>query len=376
MENKRNENNANTDANINANDLGAIPITVNINGNVDSKDLTDEGKKLSKVQELKNLINSSASDGTIIDRLKSMVISLTKDDPKEEITKDKSKEEITKDKSKEEIHVEESKNRILIELFATLIDSTLNLRFFEAFILSIPQELRKTIINGVPEKRSLVQKALIRKNIKLVKLLIKHGVDIFTIPPTGNSIMHLAIYDNNILKQMLKIIEKMIRTDNIVIPEVIGKVLYYAIFEKKLEALEILLNSCFKKFININIMNVTPIHIAFAEANSEAVEILINNGADLFLPAQEDQVLPIHVACARGDMKCFDIMINYLLKLTGEKTLKDYLIVKTKNTQMTPLHFASFKGNLQIIIKLLKLVPEILDYQSSTQMTALHYVIS
>lgn len=372
MENKRIENTADTNANTNVQDVNAIvpdnnPILVpevsdtNITNSSSSANNANNQPKTQNPTEVKDLIellDSEETDENISFYLKSVITRLTKTNT---------------------VGVES----ILFELFVTLIKFKKNLRCFENFILSIPENLRNRVINSVSEKRTLVQKALISKNISLVKLLIEYGAEIFVVPTDGNSIVHLAINDAEILQQVLAIIEEMIKRDKIVVPKEIGKVLCYAVYENKLLELKILLNSCFVQFINTITMEILPVHIACGEGNSEALKILIDAGANVFIPAQNDQILPIHIACAKGDVESFKCLINYFLKIIDEKKregkitfIQDYLTVRTKETQMSPLHFAAFRGNIRVAKYLLMLAPEILNWQSKTGMTALHNAVS
>jgi ankyrin repeat protein len=271
-----------------------------------------------------------------------------------------------------------------IKIFNDLIvaDENFEVNYVE-LLSNIHEKNKNQILNGIFEKRTLIQRALISKNMNLVKLLLKQGANIFSIPKDGNSIFHLAIYDTQVLKQLLEIITEMLTLNPDCIPIEMGKVLYYAIFEKKFDSLEILLNSVFIQFINIDIMNVTPLHIALGEGHPEVVKLLIDAGADVFKTVQKDCIQPIHVACAKGDMQALSLLISHFEKIVEQRmnngeycNIKDFLSVKTKETLMTPLHFASFRGNYKALCLLLQYNANVLNYQSKSGMTALHYAVT
>ncbi len=251
------------------------------------------------------------------------------------------------------------------------------------FLEKLNKDDKAKVINAIKDRRSLIQKALITKNMELVRLLIEHGANIFLIPPGGNSSFHLAIYDINILKELIQTLKDMGLDKQI--PVECGKVVYYAIFEKKFECLEFLLEegNLFHRFINIDIMNVTPLHVGFGEGNPEAVKTLLDRGADWKKPVQKDGIYPVHVMAAKGNHDAYKHLM-VVIQLDMAKRMKngelpsfdDYLTLRTKETKMTPKHFASFRGNWRVLDEILKKTLSDLDWQSASGMAAIHYGVS
>lgn len=288
--------------------------------------------------------------------------------------------------------------------FAKMIKLKKDLEFYTSKLEKMEPEIRETIIiDGIHKIdneiliKNMLQRALVEKNMELFKYFIEHGANIFSIPVNGNSTLHLAINDVEILKQVLEII----KSKGLKIPIEIGKVIYYAIFEKKIESFKILLDkeSEFRQFINIDIANVTPLHVALGEGHIEATKILIENGADLYKRVQKDGLLPIHVAAAKGNFENFEYLVTQFSKKVENdlkngilSKLEDYIMQKTRETKMTPLHYASFRNNIRIVNYILNLFPQnpckftnlslthsnsdYLNDQSASGMTPLTYSIS
>ena len=265
-----------------------------------------------------------------------------------------------------------------------LIEEKKNTQILEAIDYRIPGDMTSLVLNSGKDNKTLIQLALITKNMPLVRKLINRGANLYAIPPGGNSTFHLAICDSNILVEIIKIVKDLI-AEGKPIPIECGKVVYYAIYSQKFEGLKILLDqdSPFLQFVNIDILNATPLHIALKKGDFEAVKILIKAGADVNKCSKEGH-FPIHFAAYKGDFNCFCYLIqffnlqikNQITNFNEYKNLDEYLTLRTKDTKMTPYHFASFRGNWRVLDYMLRLSSTALNYRSALGMAAIHYGVS
>ena len=264
----------------------------------------------------------------------------------------------------------------ILELKSIINSTTLQILrlFFTKY-----QEDTPLFINSIVDNRTPLHKAILHKNTQIIDLLVDNGADLYIIPEKGNSAFHLAMVDLNIFKHLLAKVEG--RKD---IPEKCGKVLYYAIFEKRFECLRLLLGSEFKQFINTTIMGVTPLHIAAGEGHAIALEELVNNGADFTICVQDDKISPLHVLAAKGSISPLKFIIQKIEELVMRKAqlegefidLDSFFTLRTANSKMTPLHFAAFRGNAEALAYLLKKSITPIDYQSRSKMTPIQYATS
>ena len=126
------------------------------------------------------------------------------------------------------------------------------------------------------DKQSLLHIAIERNHVKVIKFLLKNGIDVNAKDDFGWSALHLAVYFKNL---------------NIV---------------KLLVTNKADVNS---KITTKSGLNNTPLHIAAKKGCCEILEYLIEMGAD-FNQFNKFFYAPIHTACVMGNVK----MVDFLLK--------------------------------------------------------------
>ncbi|MCA9506850.1 MAG: ankyrin repeat domain-containing protein [Myxococcales bacterium] len=248
-------------------------------------------------------------------------------------------------------------------------ESVVNVEFLE---ISEDEKKSDTI-------RTPIQYALLAKNMELVSRLADEGADMFCIPKNGNSLFHLALIDLDILKKLIEIVKEKKVVDQI--RDRHAKVIMYAIYEKKFDHLKFLMSegNPFHKFVNSTELGLSPLHIAVGEGHSEAVRILLEAGANVFLKAGKDEVQPIHVAAAHGDVNSYSLIekqIEVEMEKKGEANKEKFFAPLTKESFMTPAHFAAFRGNAKILRLLLNKTCVNLNWQNMSGMTPLHFAVS
>lgn len=235
-------------------------------------------------------------------------------------------------------------------------------------------------VNVIVDTFTPLHRAVAKKDMEKIDILEQYGADFSIVAPKGNSVYHLAMADEATLSHLLNKLSNKQKED---IPETTAKVIYYAVFEKKIECLKLILNSKLSLFINTTIMGVTPLHIAAGEGNSLAVKELIDHGADITLGVQDDLITPLHVVSAKGNLDSLKLIMKSLDELIPKRrkegefiTIDHFLTTTTKSTQMTPISFAAFRGHDKCLEYLLSRSVAALNMPSKSKMTPLHYATS
>ncbi|KAG8178987.1 hypothetical protein JTE90_012500 [Oedothorax gibbosus] len=196
-------------------------------------------------------------------------------------------------------------------------------------------------------------------HLAIAEILVENGANIHAKNISGSKPIHIAARDGhlNVVKFYL---DKNIQLNDI---GVIGEsLLHYAIRGGQLEIVKYLIN----QNIDVNSSNYNlskPLHIAAQYGYSDLIYLLLENGA--YLNAIEiNNISALEIARSCGHKKAtklleitdkFFVVVKQNKILETEKFLKEGAVVNVKSdADVTPLHYASWKGFDNIVNILLK----------------------
>lgn len=223
--------------------------------------------------------------------------------------------------------VDSSKNKATTSTtYLMLIIEGCSFEIIEAIIQKIDPDKLNAVINAKnKDDLTLLHKAVLRSDDKIVKLLIDVGADVNAKQKNGWTALHFAAKNGNLS----------------IVNALLGKNAEVDVKTK---------------------LDFTPLHLAARNGHGEVVEALLAKNANI--NAETDfKFTPLHLAAENGHLD----VIQTLLKF-------DVLVnVETKD-KFVPLHLAAKKGRLSVVKALLGKNADV-NVQNKMGFTALHFAV-
>ncbi|GFU57296.1 hypothetical protein NPIL_316821, partial [Nephila pilipes] len=205
---------------------------------------------------------------------------------------------------------------------------------------------------------SLLHIAAQAGNLNIVTYLINQGADVNSQNDAGSKPIHIATREGH--KDVVEFFIKC-RSLNNYIGAFGQSLLHYAVLGGQTEILQLLIDLKFD--VNVTDRNdCKPIHVAAISGDKNALEILLQHGA--YCNATYNGMTPLQLAAEKNYLSCVQLLMlikelfnavkhNNLSEI--EKRISEGVILNVKSTDnVTPLHYACWKGYQDIVNILLK----------------------
>ncbi|GFT65912.1 hypothetical protein NPIL_166011, partial [Nephila pilipes] len=205
---------------------------------------------------------------------------------------------------------------------------------------------------------SLLHIAAQAGNLNIVTYLINQGADVNSQNDAGSKPIHIATREGH--KDIVEFFIKF-RSLNNYIDAFSQSLLHYAVLGGQTEILQLLIDLEFD--VNVTDRNdCKPIHVAAISGDKNALEILLQHGA--YYNATYKDMTPLQLAAENNYLSCVQLLMlikelfnavkhNNLSEI--EKCISEGVILNVKSTDnVTPLHYACWKGYQDIVNILLK----------------------